>query len=137
MFVAKKNFEGFSASAEKVLFEYYWPGNVRELENSIERACVLGKPPLIHGEDLRISNFSLEAERSYPANKNGICNEFLFDDIVSSKEDRTLHTALTKFKTAYVKKILEETSWNQTKAGEILGIQRTYVSRLLNELHIR
>ena len=133
----KKNVEGFSASAEKVLFEYYWPGNVRELENSIERACVLGKPPLIHGEDLRISNFSLEAERSYPANKNGICNEFLFDDIVSSKEDRTLHTALTKFKTAYVKKILEETSWNQTKAGEILGIQRTYVSRLLNELHIR
>ena len=31
----------------------------------------------------------------------------------------------------------DETSWNQTAAGKVLGIQRTYVSRLLNELHIR
>lgn len=133
----KKYFSGFSPSAEKVLFEYYWPGNIRELENSIERACVLGKPPLIQAEDLRISNVSSLTKNSVSIQKTDE-DSSLVDDIFSDlQEDKTLKTAITKFKTAYVKKILESTSWNQTKAGQILGIQRTYVSRLLNELHIR
>jgi Nif-specific regulatory protein len=132
----KKNFEGFSTAAEKALLDYYWPGNVRELENSIERACVLGKPPLIQAEDLRISpsvssrkNTSQGAEDGYDSFAQEIANP--------QDGDRTLKTAVNKFKTAYVKSILNETSWNQTEAGKILGIQRTYVSRLLNELHIR
>jgi len=55
---------------------------------------------------------------------------------MDDEEDRTLKTAINKFKKSYVKKILEQTSWNQTEAGKILGIQRTYVSRLINELGI-
>ena len=51
--------------------------------------------------------------------------------------DRSLKEAVNKFKSAYVRKILEETAWNKTKAGKILGIQRTYVSRLLNDLRDR
>jgi len=130
----KKNFDGFSSSAEKTLLEYYWPGNVRELENSIERACVLGKPPLIQAEDLRISSSSKKEETSV---QNSSFDDFAQDISNPDDGDRTLKTAINKFKTAYVKKILNETSWNQTEAGKILGIQRTYVSRLLNELHIR
>ncbi len=129
----KKNFEGFSHSALRILFDYYWPGNIRELENSIERACVLGVPPMIQAEDLRIvnsSNVSVDRSMSFCDN---IVDEIISDD----NSDRTLKNAINKFKAAYVKKILNETSWNQTAAGKILGIQRTYVSRLLNELHIR
>lgn len=129
----KKNFEGFSHSALRILFDYYWPGNIRELENSIERACVLGVPPMIQAEDLRIvnsSNVSVDRAMSFCDN---IVDEIISDD----NSDRTLKNAINKFKAAYVKKILNETSWNQTAAGKILGIQRTYVSRLLNELHIR
>jgi transcriptional regulator with GAF, ATPase, and Fis domain len=33
--------------------------------------------------------------------------------------------------------ILEENGWNQTKTAKVLGIQRTYVVRLINELNIR
>lgn len=118
----KKDFIGLSQDALDALLSYYWPGNVRELENSIERACVLGKPPLIHAEDLRlnIKNFT-----------------DLSEDIKLSEGDRTLKTALYTFKKKYVSGILEETKWNQTEAGKILGIQRTYVSRLMNELDIR
>ncbi len=130
----KKNFQGFTAAAEKVLLEYYWPGNVRELENSVERACVLGKPPFIQAEDLRLNTPVVSGNGDLKT--SGF--ETLADEIANSADgDRSLKTALNKFKTAYVKKILDETSWNQTAAGKILGIQRTYVSRLMNELHIR
>ena len=128
----KKNFTGFSQAALRTLYDYYWPGNVRELENSIERACVLGKPPMVQAEDLRI-NAIPSAEVTSSGNKE-------FSDFASEvydEGDKTLKTAINRFKAAYITKILNETSWNQTEAGKILGIQRTYVSRLLNELNIR
>ena len=127
----KKNFDDFSPAALRALFDYYWPGNVRELENSVERACVLGTPPLVQAGDLRIS--------ASPS-QNSACGGDDFDAVASDiagSEDKTLHTALTKFKRAYVIKILTENAWNQTRAAKILNVQRTYVSRLLNELHIR
>ncbi len=129
----KKNFEGFSPSALRTLFDYYWPGNIRELENSIERACVLGHPPIIQAEDLRI-NSTQNSQNQSPKEMDFAT---MADEAASDDEDKTLKTAINKFKRAYVIKILNETSWNQTQAGKILGIQRTYVSRLLNELHIR
>ena len=126
----KKNFTGFSRSAMDALYSYYWPGNIRELENSIERACVLGTPPLINAFDLRIGY----EERG--SGKNEI--ECMAEEYASDASgDRSLKEAVNKFKNAYVRKILEETAWNKTKAGKILGIQRTYVSRLLNDLRDR
>ena len=55
----------------------------------------------------------------------------------NNNEDKTLKTALDSFKKAYLIKILEENNWNQTKTAKVLGIQRTYVIRLINELQIR
>ncbi len=126
----KKNFKGFSQSAMDALNSYYWPGNIRELENSIERACVLGRPPLINAVDLHI-NTTMEISSS------DIIKDAAEECASEKTADRSLKEAMNRFKKAYVMRILEETSWNKTKAGKILGIQRTYVSRLLNELHIR
>ena len=126
----KKNFVGFSEDALKALHAYYWPGNVRELENTIERACVLGKPPIIRADDLRLQSTAITGQ---PGSQQG---DIVYD-LDLSGDDRSLKTAVNKFKKAYITRILDETSWNQTEAGKILGIQRTYVSRLLNELHIR
>lgn len=128
----KKNFEGFSQEAVSSLYDYYWPGNVRELENSIERACVLGTPPLVQAQDLRL-NYVCENK----IEGQGKSEFELYANEAYEDEDKTLKTALNKFKSAYVKKILQENNWNQTAAGKVLGIQRTYVSRLLNELHLR
>ena len=54
-----------------------------------------------------------------------------------SEDDKTLKTAMDSFKKAYITKILKENNWNQTKTAKILGIQRTYVIKLINELDIR
>lgn len=144
----KKNFNDFSLNARKALYNYYWPGNVRELENSIERACVLGTPPFIQAENLGIPLTvpSSETNQSHQENFNSDLEEdFSSDDsfsrtaeeIYDESDDKSLKTAVNKFKAAYIKKILKETNMNQSAAARVLGIQRTYVSRLLNELHLR
>ncbi len=129
----KKNFIGFSQKALSALYSYYWPGNVRELENSIERACVLGTPPYIQAEDFRLSASPSSSSNQSVEDSVSV----MADELYEQDEDKTLKTAINRFKSAYIKKVLNETSWNQTEAGKILGIQRTYVNRLLNELHIR
>lgn len=124
-----KMFERFSSDALDLMHSYYWPGNVRELKNSVERACVLGRPPVLQAGDLHLS-----------VSGYGTDMRTLNGNVIAASEqlqDKTLRTAIHNFKRMYVKHILEETAGNQTAAGKVLGIQRTYLSRLLNELHIR
>ena len=117
----KKDFTGFTKEALNSLYSYYWPGNVRELENSIERACVLGKPPLITEHDLRL-------QTTGKFDVSGL--------MISSAEDKTLKSVMNECKKRYIIKVLEEVQWNQTEAAKILGVQRTYVSKLMNDLEI-
>lgn len=114
-------FEGFSENAKKEMTEYFWTGNVDELINSVQRGFIVGKLPVIKKDDLGIGTSSVISTEEIKAELN----------------DRSLKNALDSFKKEYVTKVLEETGWNQTKAAKILGIQRTYVIRLINELQIR
>jgi Nif-specific regulatory protein len=98
------------------MLSYSWPGNIRELENCVERACVIGKNPLIQREDLFLKT------TSHPLEQEG--------------GDRSLKTAINNFKTYFIKKVLEQNHWNQTEAAKALDIQRTYLSRLIKELNI-
>ncbi len=47
-----------------------------------------------------------------------------------------LKEAINVFKKHYIRQTLEMNRWNQTKTARILGIQRTYLSRLIKELEI-
>jgi Nif-specific regulatory protein len=113
---SKKNFEGFTGDALQAMLSYSWPGNVRELQNSIERACIIGKNKQIGREDL----FMKQAGAP---------------DVELSK-DQNLKTAVNVFKANFIRKVLEENDWNQTEAAKTLAIQRTYLSKLIKELKI-
>lgn len=128
-----KVFQGFDEKSKISLENYSWPGNVRELENSVARACILGNPPFITTDNLKldINADVIDDEEFSFDGKN------LFSEIRDSSHDKSLKSVVTSLKRAYVIHVLEECGWNQTKAGKILGIQRTYVSRLMSELHIR
>ena len=117
-------FEGFSQEAKEMMTSYFWPGNVAELKNAVERAFVVGEPPFIKTSDMAL--------------KSGGGSEESAEGILGNTAgDKTLKTAVNAFKKAYVTRILEENNWNQTKTAKILGIQRTYVIRLIDELQIR
>jgi DNA-binding NtrC family response regulator len=47
-----KPFTGVAPQVMEWLKQQPWPGNVREIQNAIERAVVVGKPPLITVKDL-------------------------------------------------------------------------------------
>jgi len=108
----------FSAEAMKAMLSYDWPGNVRELENAVERAVVMGDGRKIMVNDLPIGRMNVDFQEDV-----GV--------------DMTLKEAQEMFKKKFVKSILTYTHGNRRKAAEIMGIQRTYLSRLINELDLQ
>jgi DNA-binding NtrC family response regulator len=91
-----------SSVAMSMLQQYPWPGNVRELENAVERAMVVAQEP-----ELRETDFALKAKAAIPST-NGTGTPKKLEDI---EKEHILH-------------VLEETNWNQTRAAELLDIDR-------------
>ncbi len=111
----KKNIKGFSPEAMEVLLSYTWPGNIRELENAIERAVVITQDEYIKPDAFILQSFS-NSESLYIG--------------------KTLKEAINLFKKDFITTALRKNGWKQTKTAKQLGIQRTYLSRLIKELEI-
>jgi len=92
-------FRELGSRALDLLVRYDWPGNVRELANAIERALVVGKPPIVRAADL-------------PVHLNHA-------DRVPSRGDR-----ISDVECAHIEQILERSGWNITHAATTLGIDR-------------
>ena len=106
----------FSLAALEVLLSYQWPGNVRELQNTVERAVIAGR-----GREI-ITPGELQLGTNTPAD--------------SSYRGKTLKDSVTLFKKNYIREVLKANEGNQTAAARSLGIQRTYLSRMIKELAV-
>ena len=107
-----------SPAAMTLLRGYDWPGNIRELENAIERAVVLSGATEIEPRDLPIAQTSMEEDSEGAA-------------------DSSYRLAVLNFKRELLRSALLKADGNQTRTAEALGLQRTYLSRLLRELGLR
>jgi len=58
-------------------------------------------------------------------------------DEAAPPESANYHEAVLRFKRELLRASLDRMSGNQTRAAEMLGLQRTYLSRLLRELGVR
>jgi two-component system response regulator HydG len=103
-----KRITGVSPAAMNQLQAYPWPGNVRELENAVERAMVVAQEP-----ELREQDFILKL-------KNGIA---------LASEGRTLDD----IEKAHILRVLEECGGNQTRAAEVLDIDRVTLHNKLKK----
>ena len=101
------------------LRRYAWPGNVRELENTIERAVVLADGPEIGLGDL-------------PAE----VREAGTGDDLGRDRGRGFHAAVEEFKRGLLASTLRRTGGNRTQAARHLGLQRTYLARLIRDLEV-
>ncbi len=94
--------------AMKLLMEYDWKGNVRELENTIERAMILADGNWI--EPRHISLISPDTDT---------CLEAL---PMEGPLEETTKAALKIAESLRIKRALERSRWNKTRAAEELQI---------------
>ena len=113
----KREVTGLSQDALDALSSYAWPGNIRELENAVQRAVVLGRGETIGVEDLPQHVFGEEA--------------------TAADAPDGYHAAMKTHQRRLIQQALQKTDGNQSKAAELLGLQRTYLSRLMKNLELR
>ncbi len=104
-------YRDFDPGAMDVLVRYPWPGNVRELANAIERALVVGKPPVVRAEDLPLR---------------------MVEGAVGPTGD-----SLAEVERAQITEILERVGWNITRAAEILKIDRVTLYNKIKKYQLR
>jgi len=98
----KKDIRKFDSVVLEIMKNYDWPGNVRELENIVERAVILCSYDSINVECLPCKLQVIEDE---------VCEEYN-------------ELNLPEMEKRIIKKALDCTSWNQSKAAVLLGISR-------------
>ncbi|MEK7306105.1 MAG: sigma-54 dependent transcriptional regulator [Nitrospirota bacterium] len=114
--IVKKPLMKISTQAMDKLIAYHWPGNVRELGNMIERAVVLARGSEIIAEDLPLQHLGISG------NDDCLCKDY--------------HVAIRTYQRDLIQKTLERSGGNQVKAAELLGLQRTYLARLIKKLDV-
>jgi len=101
-----KAVKGISDMAMNLLISYAWPGNVRELENIIERAVILEDTEVIREENLPFTKKTGQSLHQIEA---------LSNDLSIKKAEEELEKTL-------IRKALEMTNGNKTKAAHLLEI---------------
>jgi DNA-binding NtrC family response regulator len=106
----------FDEGALETMMAYAWPGNVRQLKNAVERMVVLAK-----GTGLTKDLLPPELLSGPPGEAEDLA-------------DLSYRDALALFKRRTIEGALARTGGNQTRAAELLGLQRSYLNRLIKEL---
>lgn len=110
--VEGKLINGFEDDAIKAMQAYDWPGNVRELENAVERAYILCPTVTIGLKHLPARIAELSKAEQEPINEMNLIE----------MEKRLIIRALNN------------TSWNQSRAAEVLGISRKQLRTKMKNL---
>jgi PAS domain S-box-containing protein len=117
----KRQIEGVTDGAGKLLMAHDWPGNVRELRNAIERAMILEETALITPASLPIAITRPEGGGPIPT-----VVQIPVDGL--SLEDNERHL---------LAQALEKTEGNQTQAARLLRITRDTLRYKMKKFNLR
>jgi DNA-binding NtrC family response regulator len=101
------------------LSRYPWPGNIRELENVIARTVVLSPGDVIEPDVLGLSPSEAAVHAGAAAGLPYL--------------NLPYHQSMEEHSSYIIDMALEKAGGNQTKAAELLGLQRTYLARLIKQ----
>jgi DNA-binding NtrC family response regulator len=124
-----KSFTGISPKAESALKEHRWVGNIRELKNIIERAVLTSTGPVLDTQDLGLEKVGgiQKAQHSAsgpdfpPVTGEGV--DFIF-----------IQKSLERY---YIEEALRIAGGNESKAAELLNMNRHTFRYHRKELNIR
>lgn len=105
-----------SEEAMSLLYSYSWPGNIRELEHAVERAVAMTSTSILYPEDFPVSIDRADGTSS-PLRA------------VSEAEASVLPRSLEQMERSHIIRVLQEVSFNKSKAAHILGIDRATLYR--------
>ena len=108
-----------SPASQEALTRYSWPGNIRELENVIARTVVLSPGDVIEPDVLGLTPVEATSHAVAPAGLHYI--------------NLPYHQSMEEHSSYIIDMALEKAGGNQTKAAEVLGLQRTYLARLIKQ----
>ena len=112
----RRRVKGMTREARAILTGYDWPGNVRELENAIERAVVMST-----GEWIGISDLP----------------EHVLESGTDNRDGDGYHARITRAKRETIRKALDLAGGNVAETARQLGLQPTYLHRLIKNLGLR
>jgi two-component system, NtrC family, nitrogen regulation response regulator GlnG len=127
---------GVAPEALDRLVGYDWPGNVRELENVIQRAMVLAGNGVVLPEHLPIGPVSAAASVAVDATLEEIIERKLLECVRGLRErsNANLYDLIIGLvEKPLLRAVLRETSGNQVRAAQILGINRNTLRKKLTE----
>jgi two-component system response regulator HydG len=113
----RRRLRGLTPRALDLLMRYDWPGNVRELEHAIERAVILAR-----GEHLTPEEWPPTIRAAGQA-----------EDSACHQPPVPVGLTLKEVERELIRKTLERTGGNRTKAAEVLGISRATLHNKLKE----
>ena len=119
----KRNIEGVTDPAAKLLVSHAWPGNVRELRNAIERAMILEETGHITAASLPISISHPDGGSSISVDLGA---EMPSDGLSLEDNERSL-----------LSRALEKTNGNQTQAARLLRITRDTLRYKMKKFNLR
>ena len=106
-------------SALRLLGEYSWPGNVRQLRHVLEKLVILTPGPVLEVPALRAA---LEADAPAGApSPTGASDRALWGDLDTLEEE-------------HIRRVLQATGGNKSRAAAILGIERKTLYRKLERM---
>ncbi|TYB33480.1 MAG: sigma-54-dependent Fis family transcriptional regulator [Flexistipes sinusarabici] len=111
-----KNLKGADSGFMKHLYEYDWPGNVRELENIIERSTALAEKDYLSVDNLPETFFS-----------NSNSGERFSGNSLKYKDARE------EFEKSYLKRLLELSDNNITRASKLAEVDPATMHRKVNK----
>jgi len=111
-----KEVSGFTEESINHIRHYNWPGNARELKNAVERAVLMARDEEISLNDLpeTIKNLQVAPLHTLPDKAK----------LKPCERPTPLEDALKCAEENHLRLVLEYTTFNRTKASEILGISR-------------